>query len=30
MLRNNADAHISSLGEIRARNIQLLTQSDQG
>ena len=30
MSRNNADAHISSLGEIRAGNIQLLTQSDQG
>ena len=30
MLRINADAHISSLGEIRAGNIQLLTQSDQG
>ena len=30
MLRNNAHAHISSLGEIGAGNIQLLTQSDQG
>ena len=30
MLRNNADAHISILGEIRTGNIQLLTQSDQG